>query len=71
MWKKKKKRTLQLCYFTCSSFRSVLSCLLTAPTMEHLSPVLGIAVNSPRWGWEIRTSEQGLEGYQLEDICDR
>lgn len=64
-------RELQLCYFTRFSFRSVLSCLLKTPTMEHLSTVPGISVNSLRWGWEIRSGEQGLEGYQLEDICDR
>lgn len=68
---KKKGVELQLCYFTCCSFRSVFSCLLTTPTMEHLSTILGITINSPRRGWEIRTGDEGLEGYQLEDICDR
>lgn len=68
---KKKIIELQLCYFTCSSFKHVLFCLLTTPTMEYLSTVLGITTSSLRWGWETRTGEQGLEGYQLEDICDR
>lgn len=67
----KKRLELHFCYFTCSSFRSVLSCLLTTPTMEYLSKDPGIIINSPRRGWEIRTGEQKLEGYQLEDICDR
>lgn len=68
--KKKKKRRieLQLCYFTCSPFKHVLSCLLTTPTMEHLSTVLGITINSLRWGvgnynWWTRTGRVPAGGY--------
>lgn len=68
MQKKKRRIELQLCYFTCSPFKHVLSCLLTTPTMEHLSTVLGITINSLRWGvgnynWWTRTGRVPAGGY--------